>query len=59
MKKTTRQPPDDPEQSRLFLNNAREIEADEKKSAADKLMGWLAKTKPEPRKSKSGDDRHD
>ncbi len=50
MKKTIRQPPDDPEQSRLFLNKAREIGADEKHSTADKLMERLAKTKPEPRK---------
>ena len=42
---------DDPEQSRAFINKAREIEADEKHSAADKLMERLAKTKPEPRTS--------
>jgi hypothetical protein len=41
--------PDDAEQSRLFLEKAREIGADEKRSAADKLMERLAKTKPEPR----------
>jgi hypothetical protein len=40
---------DDKEQSKLFLEKAREIEADEKHSAADKLMERLAKTKPEPR----------
>ena len=44
---------DDPEQSRLFIDKAREIEADEEKSAADKLLGELAKTKPEPRAKKS------
>jgi hypothetical protein len=43
--------PDDPEQSKLFLEKAREIGADEKRSAADKLMGRLAKTKPEPHKT--------
>jgi hypothetical protein len=43
---------DDPEQSKAFIEKAREIEADEKRSAADKLMGRLAKTKPEPRKGK-------
>ena len=42
--------PDDAEQSKLFLEKAREIGADEKHSAADKLMGRLAKMKPEPRK---------
>ncbi len=41
---------DDPEQSRLFVEKARELEADEKRSAADKLMGRLAKMKPDPRK---------
>jgi hypothetical protein len=44
---------DDPEQSRAFIEKAREIEADEEHSAADKLMERLAKTKPEPRKDKS------
>jgi hypothetical protein len=48
MKKKT-QKQDDPEQSRAFIDKAREIEADEKHSAADKLMERLAKTKPEPR----------
>jgi hypothetical protein len=43
--------PDDPKQSRAFIEKAREIEADEEHSAADKLMERLAKTKPEPRKS--------
>jgi hypothetical protein len=42
---------DDPEQSKMFIAKAREIGADEKRSAADKLMGRLAKMKPEPRKS--------
>jgi hypothetical protein len=40
---------DDPEQSKAFIEKAREIEADEEHSAADKLMERLAKTKPEPR----------
>ena len=44
---------DDKEQSKLFIEKAREIEADEKRSAADKLMGRLVKMKPEPRASKS------
>jgi hypothetical protein len=45
------QPPrraDDPEQSRAFIDKAREIGADEKRSAADKLMGQMAKMKPQP-----------
>jgi hypothetical protein len=42
--------PDNTEQSKAFIEKAREIEADEKHSAADKLMERLAKTKPEPRK---------
>jgi hypothetical protein len=41
---------DDKEQSKLFIEKAREIEADEERSAADKLIGRLAKMKPEPRK---------
>jgi hypothetical protein len=45
--KATRQ--DDPEQSKAFIEKAKEIGADEKRSAADKLMERLAKTKPEPR----------
>jgi hypothetical protein len=54
---TTRRRPkeshkDNPEQSRLFIEKAREIGADEDKSAADALIGRLAKTPPEPRKSK-------
>jgi len=44
--------PDDPEQSKRFLEKAREIEADEKRSAADKLIGRLAQKKPEPHKAK-------
>jgi hypothetical protein len=43
---------DDPDQSKAFIEKAREIGADEKRSAADKLMERLAKTKPEPRKRK-------
>ena len=44
---------DDPEQSKLFILKAREIEADENRSAADKLLGRLAHKKPEPHKAKS------
>lgn len=42
--------PDDKEQSKLFLEKAREIGADEENSASDKLIGQLAKKPPEPRK---------
>ena len=44
---------DDPEQSRLFVKKAREIEADERGSEADDLLGALAKRKPEPRSKKT------
>jgi hypothetical protein len=40
---------DDPDQSKAFIKKAREIEADEEHSAADKLMERLAKT-PKSRK---------
>lgn len=46
---TKRAKPDDLEQSKAFIEKAREIGADEKHSAADKLMERLAKTPPEPR----------
>lgn len=41
---------DDPEQSKAFIEKAREIGADEKRSAADKLMERLAKMPPKPRR---------
>jgi hypothetical protein len=44
---------DDPEQSKAFIKKAREIEADEKRSAADKLMERLAKTPPQKRGNRS------
>jgi hypothetical protein len=44
--------PDDPDQSKAFIEKAREIGADGKRSGADKLIERLAKTKPEPRKGK-------
>jgi hypothetical protein len=44
--------PDDREQSRRFVETAREIEADDESSAADAIIGKLAKQAPEPRKSK-------
>ena len=40
---------DDSEQSRLFIQKAREIEADEQQSSADELLGHLHKKPPEPR----------
>jgi hypothetical protein len=40
---------DDNEQSRRFIEKAREIGADEDKSAADDLIEQLAKTPPDPR----------
>jgi hypothetical protein len=40
---------DDATQSRAFIEKAREIGADEEKSAADALMGRLAKTPPDPK----------
>lgn len=43
---------DDKTQSRAFMEKAREIEADEDKSAADELIGKLAKMPPEPRNKK-------
>jgi hypothetical protein len=43
---------DDPDQSRLFIEKAREIGADEKKSRADDLIGHLAKKPPEPHKKR-------
>jgi len=46
--------PDDKEQSKAFIEKAREIEADEEKSAADELMGRLAKKPPEPHTKKTG-----
>jgi hypothetical protein len=45
--------PDDKEQSKAFIEKAREIGADEKRSAADKLMERLAKTPPQKRGNRS------
>lgn len=54
-----RRTPDDREQSRRFLQKAREIEADEDASAADDLLGKLAKSPPEPHKGKGALRRSD
>lgn len=40
---------DGPEQSKAVIEKACEIEADEKHTAADKLMERLAKTLPQPK----------
>jgi hypothetical protein len=40
---------DDKEQSRLFIKTAHGVGADEEKSAADELLGRLAKMPPRPR----------
>jgi hypothetical protein len=45
--------PDDKEHSKLFIEKAREIRADEKRSAADILMERLAKTPPQKRRNRS------
>lgn len=42
--------PDDGAQSKRFIETAREVEADDESSAADALLGRLAKQPPEPRK---------
>jgi hypothetical protein len=39
---------DNEEQSRTFIEKAREVGADEEKSAADELLGQLARKPPEP-----------
>jgi hypothetical protein len=41
---------DDPAQSKAFIEKAREIGADEDKSAVDELMKRLAKKPPEPKR---------
>lgn len=40
---------DDPEQSKLFIEKAREVGADDSVSSADELMGKLAKLPPQPK----------
>jgi hypothetical protein len=44
--------PDNPAQSKAFMDKAKEIEADERESASDTLIGRLAKHPPEPRTKK-------
>jgi hypothetical protein len=43
---------DDPRQSRLFIQKAHELGTDEEKSAADELLGRLAKMPRRPRTKK-------
>ena len=50
--KPKRSSPDDKEQSKLFIQKAREIGADEEKSRADELIGRLAKKPPDPHRKK-------
>jgi hypothetical protein len=42
---------DDPAQSKAFIEKAREIGADEDKSAADELLAHLAKKPPDPKRN--------
>jgi hypothetical protein len=44
-----KQQPEDEDQSRRFIETAREIGADEESSEADGLLGRLAKQPPEAR----------
>lgn len=46
--------PDDKEQSERFIETARKIGADRESSAADQVVGRLAKQAPEPRKPIKG-----
>jgi len=55
-KRLSPQKPDDKEQSKLFIEKAREIGADEEKSDADALIEHLAKSPPKPRTKGSKDD---
>ena len=45
--------PDDKEQSRLFIEKAREIGADKQYSEADAIMRQLHKKPPEPQKKRT------
>lgn len=44
--------PDNPKQSDAFIEKARELDAGEENSAADVLMGRLARTPPDPKPAK-------
>jgi hypothetical protein len=49
-KRVVKAKPDDAAQYKKFVNTAREIGADGESSAADTVIGRLAKQAPEPRK---------
>lgn len=49
MSKSKKVKPDDKEQSRLFIEKAREIGCDENPAAAYEVLGRLAKMPPQPR----------
>jgi hypothetical protein len=50
MRRKPHHKPEDEDQSRRFIETAREIGADEEKSAADQLLGRLAKKPPDPKR---------
>ena len=52
-RKPVKAKPDDAAQSRAFIDKARELEADEDKSAADAVMGRLGKMEHAPHKKRS------
>lgn len=47
MKRKSKKPPDDPEQSKRFIDTAREREADETKEGAERAFKKVAKRKQE------------
>lgn len=49
---------DDPRQSKLFIAKARKIGADQKGSAADELLGHLAKQPPQPKQQMRSGEGH-
>lgn len=54
MSKQKSQPkPDDKKQSKLFIDKAREIGADEERSEADHVLGRLVQKPPEHHKKKA------
>lgn len=48
--------PDNPSQYAAFVTKAKELEADDDETVADKIMGRMAQMKPAPRPSKSKDE---
>jgi hypothetical protein len=62
MSRKTNRPPDDPEQSKRFIDMAREIGADATKDEFEKAFGKVARSKrppakPSARRSHRGDRR--